>query len=107
MADVIKPLLLNNLLRDLNGYISSARMTIAGEQVSFPIHRTVVSEMSIRKYIYLTETQAVGKQLSEASLVDAQGNILAAQPLNVAKNDKGFLIAFEIVLRLEANTGGI
>ncbi|MEK4853898.1 hypothetical protein NST04_28945 [Paenibacillus sp. FSL H7-0756] len=107
MADVIKQLLLDKLINDLNGHIREARVNIGGVQTAYPIHNTVVSGLAVRKYIYITETQAVGKQLLGAALLDVEGNILADQPLTVTKNDKGFLIAFEIVLRLEANAGGI
>lgn len=107
MADIIKPLLLNKLLQDLDGYIINARVNIGGAQAVYPVYKTVVSGLSVRKYIYIEETQAVGQQLLGAALLDADGNILAEQPLTVTKNDKGFLIAFEFVLKLEANTGGI
>ncbi|GGF82602.1 hypothetical protein GCM10010912_29640 [Paenibacillus albidus] len=107
MADIVQPLLLDNLIRGLSGYITGARVKIDGEQVDFPIQKTVISGLSVRKYIYITETQAVGQQLFEASLLDQYGNALAVQPLTVIKNDKGFLIAFEFVLRLEASSGGI
>lgn len=107
MADVIKQLLLEKLISNLNGHIVSARVNIGGVQTMYPIYNTVVAGLSVRKYIYITETQAVGKQLLGAALLDAEGNILADQPLTVTKNDKGFLIAFEIVLRLEASVGGV
>ncbi|KTD88189.1 hypothetical protein [Paenibacillus etheri] len=107
MADVIKQLLLEKLISNLNGHIVSARVNIGGVQTTYPIYNTIVSGMSVRKYIYITETQAIGKQLLGAALLDAEGNILADQPLLVTKNDKGFLIAFEFVLRLEANAGGV
>ena len=107
MADVIKQLLLNKLINDLNGYIKGAQVNIGGVLTAYPIYNTVVSGLSVRKYIYITETQAVGEQLLGATLLDVDGNILADQPLLVTKNDKGFLIAFEFVLRLEANAGGV
>lgn len=107
MADVIKQLLLDKLINDLNGHIREARVNIGGAQTAYPIYKTVVSGLSVRKYIYIEEAQAIGKQLLGAALLDLDGNILADQPLAVTKNDKGFLIAFEIVLRLEANMGGI
>lgn len=107
MADVIKQLLLEKLISNLNGHIVSARVNIGGVQTTYPIYNTIVSGTSVRKYIYITETQAIGKQLLGASLLDAEGNILADQPLLVTKNDKGFLIAFEFVLRLEASAGGV
>lgn len=107
MADVIKQLLLDKLINDLNGHIREARVNIGGAQTSYPIYKTVVSGLSVRKYIYIEEAQAIGKQLLGAALLDLDGNILADQPLTVTKNDKGFLIAFEFVLRLEANAGGI
>lgn len=107
MADVIKPLLLNKLIQDLDGHIVNARVNIGGAQAAYPIYKTVVSGLSVRKYIYIEETEAVSQQLLGAVLLDAYGNILADQPLTVTKNDKGFLIAFEFVLRLEGNAGGV
>ncbi|ASA21948.1 hypothetical protein [Paenibacillus donghaensis] len=107
MAEVIKPLLLDKLVSDLSGHIAGARVNISGEQVVYPIHNTIVSGLSVRKYIYITETQAVGKQLLGAALLDVEGNILADQPLTVTKNDKGFLITFEFVLKLEVSAGGV
>ncbi|WP_342435909.1 hypothetical protein NSS79_20515 [Paenibacillus sp. FSL L8-0436] len=107
MAEVIKPLLLDKLVSDLSGHIAGALVNIDGQQVVYPIYNTIVSGLSVRKYIYITETQAVGKQLLGAALLDVDGNILADQPLTVTKNDKGFLIAFEFVLRLEASAGDV
>ncbi|WP_449602973.1 hypothetical protein [Paenibacillus sp. Marseille-Q9583] len=107
MADVIKQLFLEKLISNLNGHIVSAWVNIGGVQTTYPIYNTIVSGLSVRKYIYITETQAIGKQLLGAALLDAEGNILADQPLLVTKNDKGFLIAFEFVLRLEVNAGGV
>lgn len=107
MADIIKPLLLDKLVSDLSGHVAGARVNIGGEQVAYPIHETIVSGLSVRKYIYITETQSVGKQLLGAALLDTDGNILAEQPFSITKNDKGLLIAFEIVLKLEVSTSGI
>ncbi|UQZ34614.1 hypothetical protein C2I18_14425 [Paenibacillus sp. PK3_47] len=107
MADVIKQLLLEKLINNLSGHIKGAWVNIGGVQTAYPIYNTIVSGMTVRKYIYITETQAVGKQLLGAALLDVDGNILADQPLTVIKNDKGFLIAFEFILRLEASAGGV
>lgn len=107
MVDVVKQLFLEKLVTDLNGHIASARVNIGGVQTDYPIYNTIVSGLAVRKYIYITETQAIGKQLLGAALLDVDGNILADQPLTVTKNDKGFLIAFEFILRLELSSGGV
>lgn len=107
MSEVIKSLLLDKLVSDLSGHVTSARVNINGEEAEYPIFNTVISGLTVRKYVYITEIQAIGETLLGASLLDVDGNLLADQPLNVIKNDKGFLIAFEFVLRLEASASGV
>lgn len=107
MADIIQPLLLDYAVQDISARFDHALVNIGGELVQYPIHNTILFGLSVRKYVYVKETEAVGKQILGASLMDSNGNTLANQPLNVIKNDKGFLIGFEFSVRLEANVSGV
>ncbi|WP_145153146.1 hypothetical protein [Paenibacillus xylanexedens] len=101
MADVIQPLMLDYAVTDVDSHFDHALVNVSGELVEFPIHNTVISGRSIRKYVFLNDTQVIGKQILGASLMDNQGRTLANQPLNVVKNDRGFLIGFEFSIKLE------
>ncbi|WP_052520264.1 hypothetical protein [Aneurinibacillus migulanus] len=107
MADIIQPLLLDYTVQDISARFDHALVNIGGELVQYPIHNTVFSGRSVRKYVYVKETEAIGKQILGASLMDKDGNTLANNPLNVVKNDKGFLIGFEFSVRLEATASGV
>lgn len=107
MADIIQPLLLDYVVQDMSARFDHALVNIAGELVQYPIHNTIISGRSVRKYVYVPETEAVGKQILGASLMDTAGNTLANNALNVIKNDKGFLIGFEFTVRLEATVSGV
>ncbi|MDO7908418.1 hypothetical protein Q5741_18620 [Paenibacillus sp. JX-17] len=104
MANVIQPRLLDLIVESLSGYFDHALINLGGELVSYPIHNTVISGYLVRKYVYLLDTDAAGKQILGASLMDKDGNTLANQNMNVVKNDKGFLIGFDFTVRLEAST---
>ncbi|PRA04819.1 MULTISPECIES: hypothetical protein [unclassified Paenibacillus] len=101
MADIIQPLMLDYAVTDADSHFDHALVNVSGELVEFPIHNTVISGRSIRKYVFLNDTQVIGKQILGASLMDNQGRTLANQPLNVVKNDRGFLIGFEFSIKLE------
>ncbi|MEZ2660485.1 hypothetical protein [Aneurinibacillus aneurinilyticus] len=107
MADIIQPLLLDYTVQDISARFDHALVNIGGELVRYPIHNTIFSGRSVRKYVYVKETEAIGKQILGASLMDKDGNTLANNPLNVVKNDKGFLIGFEFSVRLEATASGV
>jgi len=100
-AEVIQPLLLDNVVNSVDSYFDHALVNVSGELVQFPIHNTVISGRSVRKYVFLSDTELNGKQILGASLMDEQGRTLANQTLNVVKNDRGFLIGFEFNIKLE------
>ncbi|WP_338542829.1 hypothetical protein [Paenibacillus tundrae] len=101
MADIIQSLLLDYLVTDADSHFDHALVNVGGELVQYPIYNTVISGRTIRKYVYLSDTEVVGKQILGASLMDGQGRTLANQALNVIKNDRGFLIGFELSIKLE------
>lgn len=101
MAEVIQPLLLDYLVTDADSHFDHALVNVSGELVQYPIHNTVISGRSVRKYVFIADTELVGKQILGASLMDDQGRTLANQALNVVKNDRGFLIGFEFNIKLE------
>lgn len=101
MADVIQPLLLDYVVEDIGSRIDHALVNVGGELIEYPIHNTVITGRSIRKYVFLGETDLIGKQILGVSLMDAQGRTLANQIMNVVKNDRGFLIGFEFEVKLE------
>ncbi|MEC0125357.1 hypothetical protein [Paenibacillus pabuli] len=104
-AEVIQPLLLDNVVNSVDSYFDHALVNVGGELVPYPIHNTVISGRSVRKYVFLADTDLVGKQILGASLMDDQGRTLANQAQNVIKNDRGYLIGFEFNIKLEVKTG--
>lgn len=104
MADVIQPLLLDNVVNSVSSYFDHALVNVSGELVKYPIHNTVFSGRTVRKYIFLNDTELIGKQILGASLMDSEGKTLANQIMNIVKNDRGFLIGFEFNVKLEAKT---
>lgn len=103
MAGIIQPLYIDYILQDMSNRISQALVNIGGQLVPYPIHNTVFSGKAFRKYVYIKETEAIGKQILGASLLDSSGNTLANQALNVVKNDRGFLIGFEFGVEVKAS----
>ncbi|AJS59195.1 hypothetical protein [Paenibacillus sp. IHBB 10380] len=101
MADIIQPLLLDYVVADVDSHFDHALVNLSGELVQYPIHNTVISGRSVRKYVFLQDTEVVGKQILGASLMDSEGRTLANQTMNVVKNDQGFLIGFEFSIKLE------
>lgn len=104
MSDVIQPLLLDYIVEDVDSHIDHALVNVSGELIQYPIHNTVVSGRSVRKYVFLQDTEVVGKQILGASLMDAEGRTLANQTMNVVKSGQGFLIGFEFTVKLEVKT---
>ncbi|MCL6661791.1 hypothetical protein [Paenibacillus amylolyticus] len=102
MAEVIQPLMLDYAVTDANSHFDHALVNVGGELIQYPIYNTVISGRTIRKYVYLNDTEVVGKQILGASLMDIQGRTLANRALNIIKNDRGFLIGFEFSIKLEA-----
>ncbi|CAH1216153.1 hypothetical protein [Paenibacillus sp. JJ-223] len=100
-AEVIQPLLLDNMVNSVDSYFDHALVNVGGELVRYPVHNTIISGRSVRKYVFLSDVELVGKQILGASLMDGQGRTLANQALNVIKNDRGFLIGFEFNIKLE------
>ena len=52
MADVIQPLMLDYAVTDADSHFDHALVNISGELVKYPIHNTVISGRSIRKYVF-------------------------------------------------------
>lgn len=101
MAVTIQPILLDHILHDLSARIDHAIVNIDGKMERYPIHNTIVSGRSMRKYVYIKDSVAIEKKILGASLMDKEGNALANQPLNVIKSDKGFLISFEFAVEVK------
>jgi hypothetical protein len=104
MADVIQPLLLDKVVNSVDSYFDHALVNVSGQLVKYPIHNTVISGRTVRKYIFLKDTELIGKQILGASLMDTEGKTLANQIMNIVKNDRGFLIGFEFNVKLEGKT---
>ncbi|MCI1776585.1 MULTISPECIES: hypothetical protein [Paenibacillus] len=101
MADIIQPLLLDYVVNDVDSHFDHALVNVSGQLVRYPIHNTVISGRSVRKYVFLSDTDLIGKQILGASLMDDQGRTLANQSMNIVKNNRGFLIGFEFTVKLE------
>lgn len=103
MAVTIQPILLDHILNDMSARFDHAVVDIDGTKERYPIHNTIVNGRSVRKYVYIKDSVSTEKKILGASLIDKEGNVLANQPLNVIKSDKGFLISFEFVVEVKPN----
>jgi len=101
LSVTIEPIMLDHILHDLSARIDHAVVDIDGTKGRYPIHNTIVSGRSVRKYVYIKDSVALEKKILGASLMDKKGNALANQPLNVIKSDKGFLISFEFAVEVK------
>ncbi|NEZ40257.1 hypothetical protein [Paenibacillus alvei] len=101
MSVTIEPIMLDHILHDLSARIDHAVVDIDGTKKRYQIHNTIVSGRSLRKYVYVQESDAIGKTILGVSLEDKDGNVLANQPMKIIKNEKGFLIGFEFAVEVK------
>lgn len=100
MGVTIQPILLDHILNDMSARFDHAVVDIDGTKKRYPIHNTIVSGRSLRKYIYVQDSDAIGKTIFGASLNDKDGNELISQSMNITKSNKGFLISFEMEVKV-------
>lgn len=103
MAVTIQPILLKYIIEDMSARFDHAIVNIDRKMERYPIHNTFVSGSIVRKYVYIQDSDAIGKQILEVSLMDKAGNVIASQPMKISKGDKGFLIGFEFVVEVKTN----
>ncbi len=102
--EIIQQKLLELTRDSMSDLFANALVNVNGQLKTYPIYKTTLDGNKIVKYIYLDDVQAQGQILS-ATLVDNQGNALAVKHMNIIKGDSGLLIAFQFVLKVEANAG--
>ncbi|MCP1358775.1 hypothetical protein [Aneurinibacillus migulanus] len=95
---VIQPRYLDIIRDAADAAVAKSLVTINGEQKEFPIYRTLVDGYKIRKYIYIQNDTG---HITNAVLLDHAGNQLAIKPHNVQKGTDGFVICFELEIKLE------
>lgn len=98
---IIQPLFLTDIAQDMSARINHALVNVAGDLKHYPIFRSEIKGTSLYVYIYIPDNELIGEQILGASLMRADGNTLANKPLNAIKGDKGFLIAFEFLIKVE------
>jgi hypothetical protein len=103
-VEIIQQKLLELTRDSMSDLFANALVNVNGQLKTYPIYKTTLDGNKIVKYIYLDDVQAQGQILS-ATLVDNQGNALAVKHMNIIKGDSGLLIAFQFVLKVEANAG--
>lgn len=86
------------LLNYLDSLFSHGRVVLNGQSVQYSIFRTIRTEDTIRKYIYM-ETEA--GHITEVQLLDDSNNVLYLEPLDVQKTEDGLVLAFEFKLTVE------
>jgi hypothetical protein len=95
---VIQPRYLDVIRDAADAAVAKSLVTINGEQKEFPIYRTLVDGYKIRKYIYIQNDTG---HITNAVLLDHAGNQLAIKSHNVQKGTDGFVICFELEIKLE------
>jgi hypothetical protein len=100
MSQVIQPRYLEIIRDAADTAVAKAIVTINGEQKEFPIYRTIVDGMTVRKYVYIQQDTGY---ITNAVLLDNAGNQLAVKTHNVQKGTDGFMICFEMNIKLEVN----
>lgn len=95
---MIQQLLADETAKFIDGYVRSAVVTIDGNDVAYPIHKTLRDGNKLKKYVYLSSETG---RITHAKLVDANGRELQTKTMDVTKGKDGFVIAFVIDIKIE------
>jgi len=102
MNSEIQDSVVNDVLGFLDSYFRSAVVTINGEEIEKPIHKTKQSGDTLRKYVYLDVEKGL---VTEAALIDPLGRKAYIRKLNYQKGNKGYVIAFPVMQKVEVIPG--
>lgn len=94
----IQQLLLDESLKFISGFIKKAKITIAGVEEEFDIHSTKIDGNKLSKRVYLTSETGL---ITTAKLIDGQGRDIHVKSINIIKGGKGFMVVFQIELKIE------
>jgi len=96
----IKPALIDHIIKDMSDKFDHAFVNLDGKMERYPIHNTSISGQTVRKYVFVQDSDAIGKTILGASLKDKDGNELVSQSMKISKSNKGFLISFELEVKV-------
>lgn len=88
----IQNVAVTEILNFFSNSVKSAKVTIDGEEKSFPIWKTKFTEDTVRKYVQLGAD--VKGLITRAALIDTQGREWAVEEYHYVKGEKGFVLAF-------------
>lgn len=94
----VQPLLLDLTREYVSSLPAGAKVTINNEVIDYPIFRTIIDGVSVKKYVYIDED--VG-HISKGALVDSLGRELDVKEFEVTKGEDGFMLVFIIDVTLE------
>ncbi|MCY7484342.1 hypothetical protein [Paenibacillus alvei] len=100
MGVTIKPALIDYIIKDMSDRFDHAIVNIDGQMERYPIHNTSISGQTIRKYVFVQDSDAIGRTILGVSLEDKDGNELVSQSMKITKSNKGFLISFELEVKV-------
>lgn len=100
MGVTIKPALIDYIIKDMSDRFDHAIVNIDGKMERYPIHNTSISGQTVRKYVFVQDSDAIGKTILGVSLEDKDGNELVSQSMKISKSNKGFLISFELEVKV-------
>lgn len=86
------------LLNYLDSLFNHGRVVLNGQSVKYDIFRTIRTEDTIRKYIYMETEEG---HISEVQLLDDAKNVLYLEPIDIQKTEDGLVLAFEFKLTVE------
>ncbi|RYI25209.1 hypothetical protein EVU96_24910 [Bacillus infantis] len=95
---VVQPILVTYLANQLSDYVERGKVKIDGDEVEFDIFKTTIEGGKVRKYLYVVEEKG---NITEANLLDSNGNLLAIKPVNIQKDEDGIMIVFEFNLDVQ------
>lgn len=100
MGVIIKPALIDHIIKVMSDKFDHAIVNVDGKMERYPIHNTSISGQTVRKYVFVQDSDAIGKTILGASLNDKDGNELVSQSIKISKSNKGFLISFELEVKV-------
>lgn len=94
---IVQPILVTYLANTLSAYVNKGKVTINGAIKDFAIYKTTIEGSKVRKFLYIENE--IGT-ITQASLVDSAGNLIAIKPVAIEKQEDGIMIVFEFNLAI-------
>lgn len=78
--------------------IVGAKVTINGVVNEYPIFKTVTTDDTLKKFLYL---QTVVGTVTKAIVIDSQGREVRHKEMNITKGEDGLMIAFTLSIEVK------